>query len=63
MTEGNFMLTPSMTWDGKKDERERTPQEIAKRVAWLHDWFERVRKHEAEDPLPDDFIEYCKGRK
>jgi hypothetical protein len=63
MIEGNFTLTPSMTWDGKTRDRERTPEEIAERLAWLEDFHQRMRQHEAEDPLPDDFIEYCKGRK
>jgi hypothetical protein len=63
MMEGYFTLTPDMIWDGKARERKRTPEEIAERVARLDDWFEEMRKLEAEDPLPDDFIEYCKGRK
>jgi hypothetical protein len=63
MTAGNFTLTPDMIWNGKAQEREQTPAEIAAGIAWHDDWFEQVRKHEAEEPLPDDFIEYCKGRK
>jgi hypothetical protein len=63
MVEGNFTLTPDMIADEKTRERKLTPEEIAADIAWLHDWFEQVRKHEEEDPLPDDFIEYCKGRK
>jgi hypothetical protein len=69
MMEGYFTLTPDMIADDKWREREqermrmRTPEEIAADIARLDDWFAQVRKHEAEDPLPDDFIEYCKGRK
>jgi hypothetical protein len=63
MMEGYFTLTPDMIWDGKPRERERTPEEIAERVVRHNALFEEIRKHEAEDPLPDDFIEYCKGRK
>jgi hypothetical protein len=61
MMEGYFTLTPDMIWDGKP--RKRTPEEIAERIARNNAWFEEMRKLEAEDPLPDDFIEYCKGRK
>jgi hypothetical protein len=43
--------------------RMRTPEEIAADAARSRALFEEIRKHEAEDPLPDDFIEYCKGRK
>jgi hypothetical protein len=63
MMEGYFTLTPNMTWDGKKNKRERTSEEIVERVAWLHDFSQRMRQAEKEDPLPDDFIDYCKGRK
>jgi hypothetical protein len=62
MMEGYFTLTPDMIWDGKP-RRKETPEEIAAWIAWNNDFFERMRKLEAEDPLPDDFIEYCKGRK
>jgi len=63
MMEGYFTLTPDMIADDKWRERKRTPEEIAERVARINALFEEIRKHEAEDPLPDDFIEYCKGRK
>jgi hypothetical protein len=63
MTEGYFTLTPDMIADDKWRERKQTPEEIAADIAWNNDFFERMRKLEAEDPLPDDFIEYCKGRK
>jgi hypothetical protein len=62
MMEGYFTLTPDMIWDGTPD-RKQTPEEIAADIAWNNAFFEEMRKHEAEDPLPDDFIEYCKGRK
>jgi hypothetical protein len=62
MMEGYFTLTPDMIADGKP-QRKETPEEIAAWIAWNNDWFERMRQAEKEDPLPDDFIEYCKGRK
>jgi hypothetical protein len=63
MIEGNFTLTPDMIMDDQRRNRKQTPEEIAVDIAWLEDWFEQVRQDEAENPLPDDFIEYCKGRK
>jgi hypothetical protein len=63
MMEGYFTLTPDMIADDKWRERKQTPEEIAADIAWNNEFFEEMRKHEAEDPLPDDFIEYCKGRK
>jgi hypothetical protein len=65
MMEGYFTLTPDMIADDKWRERMRmrTPEEIAADAARGRALFEEIRKHEAEDPLPDDFIEYCKGRK
>jgi hypothetical protein len=62
MFEGNVALAPSTVWDGKARKRE-TPEEIAAWIAWNNDFFERMRQAEKEDPLPDDFIEYCKGHK
>jgi hypothetical protein len=32
-------------------------------VAWLQEWDKRLQKANEEYPLPDDFIDYCKGRK
>jgi hypothetical protein len=43
--------------------RNQTPEDIAEDIAWNNAFFEEMQKLEAEDPLPDDFIEYCKGRK
>jgi hypothetical protein len=63
MMEGYFTLTPDMMVDEKTRGRKRTPEEIAERRAWLDDFSQRMRQAEKEDPLPDDFIEYCKGRK
>jgi hypothetical protein len=62
MMEGYFTLTPDMIWDGTTDRKE-TPEEIAAWIARNDARAERLRKLEEEDPLPDDFIEYCKGRK
>jgi hypothetical protein len=43
--------------------REITQEEIDKRVAHF-DWVcAELDKANAESPLPDDFIDYCKGRK
>jgi hypothetical protein len=42
---------------------EFTPDEIAERVAWFKQWDEELRQANEESPLPDDFIDYCKGRK
>jgi hypothetical protein len=60
--EGYFTLTPDMIWDGTP-RRKKTPEELAAWIARNNDRAERLRKLDAEDPLPDDFIEYCKGRK
>jgi hypothetical protein len=62
MMEGYFTLTPDMIWDGKP-RRKETPEEIAAWIARLNARAERLRKLEEEDPLPEDFLEYCKGRK
>jgi hypothetical protein len=43
--------------------REITQEEIDERVAWYRKWCEELDKANAESPLPDDFIDYCKGRK
>jgi hypothetical protein len=43
--------------------REITQEEIDKRVAHMKVWDEELRKANEESPLPDDFIEYVKGRK
>jgi hypothetical protein len=43
--------------------REITQEEINERVAWRKQWCEDLDKANAESPLPDDFIEYVKGRK
>jgi hypothetical protein len=42
---------------------ELTQEEIAERVAWHKRWCEKLDKHNEESPLPDDFIDYVKGRK
>jgi hypothetical protein len=42
---------------------EFTQEEIAERVAWRKRWNEELAKANEESPLPDDFIDYCKGRK
>jgi hypothetical protein len=62
MVEGNFTLTPDMIWDGKARERQ-TPEEITAWLEWHKDFHQRMIQAEKDDPLPDDFIEYCKGRK
>jgi hypothetical protein len=36
---------------------------IAERVAWRKRWNEELHQANLESPLPDDFIEYVKGRK
>jgi hypothetical protein len=43
--------------------REITQEEIDERVAWSKRWDEELRQANLEYPLPDDFIEYVKGRK
>jgi hypothetical protein len=43
--------------------REITQEEINERVAWRKRWNEELAIANAESPLPDDFIEYVKGRK
>jgi hypothetical protein len=43
--------------------QKRTPEEIAERVAALRKIAARIDKHNKESPVPDDFIDYCKGRK
>ncbi|MDR3302298.1 MAG: hypothetical protein LBT01_07210 [Spirochaetaceae bacterium] len=42
---------------------EFTPEETAERVADIRRIHAEIHQAELEDPLPDDFIEYCKGRK
>jgi hypothetical protein len=42
---------------------EFTKEEVAERVADIRRIHEEIRKAELEDPLPDDFIDYVKGRK
>jgi hypothetical protein len=43
--------------------REFTQEQADARLAH-YDWVcEEIRKDELENPLPDDFIDYCKGRK
>jgi hypothetical protein len=61
MVEGNFTLTPDMIWDGKY--RKQTPEEIAAWIKRHKEWSERQAEVNKIEPLPDDFIEYCKGRK
>jgi hypothetical protein len=43
--------------------REITQEEINERLADIRRIGEEIHKAELEDPLPDDFIEYVKGRK
>jgi hypothetical protein len=43
--------------------REITQEEIDERMAWMKEWDEELRKANEESPLPDDFMEYVKGRK
>jgi hypothetical protein len=40
----------------------RTPEEIAERIAWLDQWFEDMKELDKTEPLPDNFIEICKGK-
>jgi hypothetical protein len=61
MTAGNFTLTPDMMWDGKK--RRLTDEEVAKSLAFSKRFSERMRELDEIEPLPQDFIEYIKGRK
>jgi hypothetical protein len=42
---------------------EFTKEEAAERLAGFRRLCEEIHKAEMEDPLPDDFIEYVKGRK
>jgi hypothetical protein len=42
---------------------EFTQEEHDERVAWMKDWDEELRIANEESPLPDDFIDYVKGRK
>jgi hypothetical protein len=43
--------------------REITQEEIDERVAWNKRWSEELHQANLESPLPDDFIDYVKGRK
>jgi hypothetical protein len=43
--------------------REITQEEINERVAWYKKWGEDMDRANAESPLQDDIIDYCKGRK
>jgi hypothetical protein len=61
MVEGNFTLTPDMIWDGKK--RRLTDEEVVKSLAFSKHFSERMRELDEVEPLPEDFIEYVKGRK
>jgi hypothetical protein len=42
---------------------EFTQEEIDERVAWNKQWCEDLHQANLESPLPDDFIDYVKGRK
>jgi hypothetical protein len=46
-----------------KDVRPLTKEEIADRVAFTKRLTASFRKLQKEYPLPDDFLDYCKGRK
>jgi hypothetical protein len=56
------MLTESMCID-VKNARPLTKAEIADRVAFTKRLSEALWKAADESPLPDDFLDYCKGRK
>jgi hypothetical protein len=43
--------------------REITQEEADERLAGFRRLCDEIHKAEMEDPLPDDFIEYVKGRK
>jgi hypothetical protein len=43
--------------------REITQEEIDARVAHMKVWDEELRIANEKSPLPDDFMEYVKGRK
>jgi hypothetical protein len=58
MKEESFTLK---FWDGKA--KKRTPEEIAERVAWFNRLSDEIAELQKTDPLPEDFIDYCKGRK
>jgi hypothetical protein len=40
-----------------------TREEADERVAWHKKWCEELDKANAESPLPDDIMDYVKGRK
>jgi hypothetical protein len=42
---------------------EFSQEETDERVAWFKQWNEELHQANLESPLPDDFIDYCKGRK
>jgi hypothetical protein len=46
-----------------KDVRPLTDEEAAEQVAFFDRITAAIWKSEDEDPLPEDFIDYCKGRK
>jgi hypothetical protein len=53
-------MTKTMIYDSAK-----TPskEEIAERVAFLDRFFDEIHEINKTDPLPEDFLEYAKGRK
>jgi hypothetical protein len=56
------MLTEDMIFD-EENARPLTKAEIAERVAAIKEITASIRKAAKESPLPEDFIDYCKGRK
>jgi hypothetical protein len=40
-----------------------TQSEIDAKLAWLRDWGRRVDEANRTDPLPDDIMDYCEGKK
>jgi hypothetical protein len=40
-----------------------TQSEIDAKLAWFRDWNRRVDEAARTDPLPDDIMDYCEGKK
>jgi hypothetical protein len=38
-------------------------QEAADNAAWFDQWWAQVEKDNAEEPLPDDVLDYMEGKK
>jgi hypothetical protein len=43
--------------------RKMTQSEVDAKLAWLQDWGKRVDEAARTDPLPDDIMDYCEGKK